>query len=343
MSAYHVEAHPVPVVLDANESPYPVPAKLQEKLFALMAGTLLNRYPDMDAQLLKAACAKKEEVKKEDILFGNGSDDLIQILLGAYCDPGDNILVPTPTFSMYQQAAGFFSAKICEVPLGDNFEYDTDTILSAVKTEKPRIVFIARPNNPTGGVMDKASIDKIAEAMGESGLLVIDEAYIDYRKNGAIGVWYRKFTNVVIMRTLSKVGFAALRLGYLMADAKIIHELNKVRQPFNINALTQVCGTEIFKNWDMLSPMFAEIISERARVLADLSKIAGVTVYPSHANFLLIKIPGDPEAAFNSLLKDGVRVRWFNHAPRLTDCFRVTIGTPVENDAFLLAIHSALS
>lgn len=341
ISAYHVNAHASPVILDANESPYPPIRALREKFFFMITGTELNRYPDMDADFLKVQGAKKEGVNKDEIIFGNGSDDLIQIILAAYIDPGEKVLVPSPTFIMYSLAARFFSADVVESPLADDFSYDGDALLKAVEEEKPRIVFLARPNNPTGGILDSGFLPQLAKAT--PGLLVIDEAYIDYCNEESTLPLFREYQNVVIMKTFSKVGFAALRLGYCIGNASVIHELNKVRQPFNVNAVTQACAVEVFKNWHLLEPIFDEVKNERARLSKNLYGMDGITVYQSQANFLLFRVSSDPSKVFEDLLKGGVRVRWFEKTPRLENCFRVTIGKPDENERFIEALKKAMA
>ena len=341
LSAYHVDATHAQVVLDANESPYPPTRALREKFFFMITGTDLNRYPDMNADSLRIHAAKKEGIAKDEILFGNGSDDLIQLILAAYIDPGETILAPSPTFVMYSHNARFFSAEVVESPLADDFSFDGDALLKAVAENKPRVTFLARPNNPTGGILDESFLSRLAEAT--PGLLVIDEAYIDYCTEDSALPLFREYPNVVILRTLSKVGFAALRLGYVVGDSSVIKELNKARQPFNVNALTQACGVEVFKNWHMLTPYFDEIKGERARVAKNLSGLDEVTVFPSQANFILFKLSTDPKKVFERLLKKGVRVRWFEKAPRLENCFRVTIGKPEENELFIEALRDSLA
>ncbi len=339
LTAYKVDQTPCPVLLDNKESPYPLPDKLQERVWVIMSGTSLNRYPDMEAAYLKAAIAKKEGASENEILLGNGSDEIIQSLILSLCDAGSKILVPSPTFSMYQNIAFYLNVDTVEAPLKDDWSLDIDNTISLINQTAPKIVFIASPNSPTGVKYSRSDIDAIIDAA--PGLVVIDEAYIDYSKE-PVGLLYRDRPNVVIMRTLSKTGLAALRLGYMMADAKLTAQVNKVRLPYNINSVSQAAATEVVRSWDELSPMFEAITQERERVFGELKSIDGVTPYPSEANFTLMKIGNGAGDVYDKLIKAGVRVRRFKGNPRLGDCFQVTVGTPDENSQFFSALRSAL-
>ncbi|VAX15625.1 Histidinol-phosphate aminotransferase [hydrothermal vent metagenome] len=336
LSAYHVDPIPADVVLDANESSYPLPQKLHERLVVLMAGTELNRYPDPDSTYLKRAIAKKEGARETEILLGNGSDEVIQTLISAVCDPGDKILTMSPTFSMYKQIATYLNVETVEVPLNEKWDIDYHEVLGAIDEHEPKIIFIATPNNPTGGNMHRDSMAAIMNFA--DGLVVIDEAYVDYSDKTA-ALLYQERPNVAVLKTLSKVGMAAIRLGYMMADERLIEEVNKTRLPYNINSLTQAVATELLKNWDQLKPMFDATKKERRRVMTALYSVKKITPNHSDANFIFFKLDGNPEEFFNFLLDNGVRIRWFNGNKGLENCFRVTIGRPAENDRFLSALE----
>ncbi|VAX25599.1 Histidinol-phosphate aminotransferase [hydrothermal vent metagenome] len=339
LEAYHVEPHPANVILDANESSYPLPNKMREGLLAIIAGTELNRYPDPDATMLKRVIAKKEGANEKEILLGNGSDEIIQTLIAAVCDPQDRILAPSPTFTMYKKIAQYLSVETVEEPLNDDWDINRHSILGRVDEFQPKIVFIASPNNPTGIVANR---DTLATVMNTTpGLVVIDEAYVDYAER-SVGLLFRDRPNVVILKTISKIGLAGARLGYMMADERLIEQVNKTRLPYNINSMTQAVAAEVMRNWDQLLPTFEKTKDERTRVFEKLAQLNGITPFPSEANFILMRVENDPAKAFENLLEQGVRVRWFKGNPRLGDCFRVTIGTPAENDLFLTAIEKAL-
>ncbi len=339
VNAYNVQQFPCPVVLDANESPYPPPKELLEKLWVVMAGTQLNRYPDMDCTPLRNAISQKEGANQREILLGNGSDELVQSLIITVCEPGDKILTPTPTFVMYETIANFLGVDCVSAPLADDWSLDMDNMLELIKEHDPKIIFIASPNNPTGRMYSHDDIKTIIDAAG--GLVVIDEAYIDFAEK-PYGLLYQDHPNVVIMRTLSKSGLAAARLGYIMADQKLVTELNKVRLPYNINSMTQAVAAEVIRSWDLLKPSLDEIVSERERVFEELDTTYGITAFPSSANFILIRVKENPKQAFKKLIAGGVRVRWFEHDERLNDCFRITIGNPDQNDRLLTKLEDAV-
>ncbi len=339
LTAYKVDQTPCPILLDNKESPYPLPDKLLERVWVVMAGAALNRYPDMEAAYLKSAIAKKEGASENEILLGNGSDEIIQSLVISLCDPGSKILVPSPTFSMYRNIAFYLNVDTVEAPLKDDWSLDTDNTISLIGQTAPKIIFIASPNSPTGVKYSRDDIDAVIDAA--PGLVVIDEAYIDYSKE-PVGLLYRDRPNVVILRTLSKTGLAALRLGYMMADTKLTAQVNKVRLPYNINSVSQAASAEVLKSWGELSPMFDAVIKERDRVFGELKSIDGAKPYPSEANFTLMKIDKGAGDVYDKLIKAGIRVRRFKGHERLGGCFQVTVGTPDENSQFLSALRSAL-
>ncbi|VAX18453.1 Histidinol-phosphate aminotransferase [hydrothermal vent metagenome] len=339
VAAYKVDQTPCPVLLDNKESPYPLPNKLMEQVWVIMSGTELNRYPEMEAEYLKSAIAEKQGASENEILLGNGSDEIIQTLIISLCDPGSKILVPSPTFSMYKNIAFYLNVDTIEAPLNDDWSLDIGATISLIKQTAPKIVFIASPNNPTGFKYSRADIDAVIDQA--PGLVVIDEAYIDYSKE-PVGLLYKDRPNVAIMRTLSKAGLAALRLGYLMADERLTAQVDKVRLPYNINSVSQAVATEVVKSWDLLTPMFDAVIKERERVFGELRAIDGVTPCPSTANFTLMKIDDGAGDVYDRLIKAGVRVRRFKGHERLDGYLQATVGTPDENKQFLSALRSSV-
>ncbi len=337
ISAYHVEPYPVDVILDANESPYPPPPALAGRLRKIMGEVAFNRYPDMNAKALRRAIAKMEGVDEEEILLGNGSDEIISYLIQATLGPGEWILTPSPTFSMYKHTAYCLNVETAEVPLQDDWSLDIARTLDEIESKKPGVIFLASPNNPTGNRIAPAALSAIMEAA--TGLVVVDEAYVDFA-DSSVGPLFRDRPNVVVLKTLSKAGFAALRLGYMMADRRIVNGVNKTRLPYNINSLTQALAVEVVNSWGELLPLFAEIKRERERLLTALSAIPFMAPYPSQANFILARVKKNAGEVFDSLLKDGVRVRWFKGSARLGNFFRITIGSPAENAAFINSLKS---
>jgi len=341
LKAYSIDHTPSPVILDANESPFTPPRKLLERMLVVMAGTPMNRYPDMEVAALRSALARKEGAAPEEVLLGNGSDELIFCLILAMMEPGERMLVPTPTFVMYETIARSLDREPVATPLRDDWSLDMESTLRMIKEKNPRLVFLATPNNPTGRKYPIEDIETIAGAT--AGAVVVDEAYIDFSTDGPYGLLHRNRPNVIIMRTLSKMGLAALRLGYLLADRAIVKNVNKVRLPYNINSMTQAAAGEALLHWQEFVPLFAKVREEREKLFAELNQISGIHAWPSEANFILLRVDnGAAGRVFNSLLEHGVRVRWFSGHPRIGDCFRVTVGAAHENSIFLAALKDSL-
>ncbi|MBI5055363.1 MAG: histidinol-phosphate transaminase [Nitrospirae bacterium] len=338
LRAYQAEEVPCKVKLDANESPYS----------ALSAGRsfrknlqTLNRYPDPEAKKLRGLIAKEFRVKPENVLHGNGSDELIYYLITTFGGP---VLYPVPTFSMYgiiSQALG--EGKI-EIPLDDKFDLNTNAFLDVVKKKKPKLIFLSSPNNPTGNNFSIDRISKIIESASSPvtrhpSLVVVDEAYQAFSGKKSFLPLLKKYKNLAVLKTLSKIGLAALRTGFLIADAEIINEVNKVRLPFNVNSLSQAVAIEALKNKKQMRSYISSIVSERKRLVDEMRKIEGVKPYPSDANFILFKV-ADADAIHKGLLKRGILVR--NMTGAVKDCLRVTVGTPKENEFFLKNLKRSL-
>ncbi len=327
LRAYNAKEIPCRVKLDANESPYGFRTALKA------AGKInTNRYPDPEAKALKGLIAKGLGIKQDNILQGNGSDELIYYLVAAFGGP---VLYPVPTFSMYGIISQALGEKRIAIFLDKEFDLDTDRILSAIKKDRPKLIFLSSPNNPTGNCFSSDRILKIIEA--SKGIVIVDEAYQPFASEKGFLPLMKDYKNLVIMRTLSKIGLAALRLGFLIAEAEIIEEVNKVRLPFNVNSLSQAVALEALKNRKQFNSCVKVIVSERRRLFNEMEKISGVKPFPSEANFILFKVK-DPDKVYNALLKKGILIR--NIKDAVNGCLRVTVGTPEENTAFLKALKT---
>lgn len=322
------EAHEVScrVKLDANESPYGM---------NLLDGVPSNRYPDPEAKLLKRALGKSMGVKPENILMGNGSDELIFYLTVTFGGP---VLFPSPTFVMYGMIARALGEKPVAVKLGPEFDLDLEGMLRAIKKEKPKLIYIATPNNPSGNCMSADRILRIAEAARNS-IVVVDEAYQPFSSDKGFAPLLQDYKNMVIMRTLSKIGLAALRVGYMAAHADIIDEVNKVRLPFNLNACSQSLALAALKDTRTMRDNVRRIVAEREILMAGLDGTEGVEPYPSEANFILFKV-ADPDRVHKDLLKKGVLIKNVNAT--VPGCLRAGIGTPKENKMFITALRATL-
>ena len=344
LKAYEAEEIPCRIKLDANESPYSAISdqSTTRRRSAFIGGKIyeaLNRYPDPEAKALKKNVSKYFGTRSENILQGNGSDELIYYLITTFGGP---LLYPVPTFSMYGIIAQAIGEKTIEIPLDEEFDLDLEKIIKAIKKFRPKLIFLSSPNNPTGNCFSSDRILKIIESNSSLvtrhsllSLVVVDEAYQPFSSEMGFLPFLKDYKNLVIMRTLSKVGLAGLRAGFLIADEGIIKEVNKVRLPFNVNSLSQAIAVEALKDRKALQNQIKSIISERERLFNELSKMEGIKPYPTEANFILFRVK-DPDRIYRALLKKGVLVR--NMKGVVNGCLRVTVGTPEENRIFLKAL-----
>jgi histidinol-phosphate aminotransferase len=328
------------VKLDAMENPYRLPDRLRAELGAACADAELNRYPDPEARALKAVLRDALLVPDGmDMLLGNGSDEIIQLLAMGCARPGAAMLGVEPSFVMFSMIARCCGMRFVGVPLTRSFALDTEAVVAAMDREKPSLTFIAFPNNPTGNLFDRHAIETIIRSA--SGLVVIDEAYHPFAQ-ASFMPRLGEFPNLLVMRTLSKLGLAGLRLGALAGPREWIAEFNKLRLPYNVNALTQSVAARVLKDPDVLVQQAERIRDERHRMLAALGKLEGVRPYPSDANFIMFSVPR-AEAVFQRLLNRRVLIKKLTGShPALDDCLRVTVGTAAENDEFLGSLAASL-
>ena len=338
LEAYHVADSDGMVKLDAMENPYPLPAAMRRELGEYLSRVDLNRYPDPTGRKLRELLAKKMNVPAGmEILLGNGSDDLIQIVTFAMARPGAAVMFPAPTFVMYAMDATLSGMKPLRYALREDFTLDRDAFVARVKAEQPALIFIAYPNNPTGILYPEEDIAAVLRAA--QGLVVLDEAYHVFAQKSFMPR-LAEFPNLAVMRTVSKLGLAGIRLGYLVGRPEWIGEFNKVRQAYNVNVLTQAAATFVLERLEVLEEQAAKIRADRAGLGQALAALPGVTVFPSEANFFLVRVP-DADRAFEALRRQGVLVRNLN-GPGLKNCLRITVGTPDENRILLTALREAI-
>jgi histidinol-phosphate aminotransferase len=352
LSAYQAgssAAGPPRVKLDANESPFALGDAVREELAAELARALadvqLHRYPDPEARELRWLLSRELGVTPDQVLATNGSDEAIQMLLMAVAGPKAVVAAPIPTFVMYELGSRVLGLRFVGVPLRDQFDLDAEEFCQVLRAERPRLVFLAWPNNPTGRLYDATVVEAILRACdghGLNALVVVDEAYSHYSGQTFLAK-LSQHPNLVVLRTLSKIGLAGIRVGILVASAAAVEEINKVRLPYNVNSLSQAAARVVLRHSDVVKRHATAIVRERDRVLARLRGLSGVITYPSQANFFLIRTARAGEEVFRGLLERGILVRDFSRAPHLGNCLRVTIGTPEENDAFLSALTAVLS
>jgi len=335
LAAYHVPDSSGMMKLDAMENPFALPDDLREAWLKELAQVEINRYPDADMQGLREMIAKQEGLQPEQVLLGNGSDEIIQMLLIAN-EPGVCV-TPTPTFVMYELISQWLKRSVASVPLTKDFSLDANQFLQVCAREKAVMAFLACPNNPTGNLWGKDVVEKIAK--GFRGLVVIDEAYAPFSERTHTDLIA---PNVVVLRTFSKLGWAGLRLGYLLADANMIADLNKVRMPYNINSLTQASARFFLQHSDIFKNQARDICFERNRMTASLMALHGVEVFPSQANFILMRVQ-DAVAVFEALKARGILIKSMHaHGGLLDQCLRITVGSKDENNAVLAALREIL-
>src|SRR5882762_2406429 len=337
MSAYPVADAAGMVKLDAMENPYPLPEALRRQLAEVLSRVALNRYPEPNPRKLRELIRRKMQVPAGmEVLLGNGSDDLIQILTLALARPGAALMYPSPSFVMYSMNAVFSRMRAVPVALREDFSFDADAFIARMREEQPALVFLAYPNNPTGVLYPEADVARVIE--NAPGVVVVDEAYHVFAGKTFMAALAR-YPNLLVLRTVSKLGLAGIRLGYLAGRPEWIAELNKVRQVYNVNVLTEAAATFMLEHLEVLEAQAAEIRAERAKLQAGLSGLRGLTVFPSAANFFLVRVPDAP-GTYEALVRQGVLVR--NLHPGLVNCLRVTVGTPDENRILLNALKEAI-
>jgi histidinol-phosphate aminotransferase len=333
-------SYPVPdasgfVKLDAMENPFSLPPELAARLGEHLAGVALNRYPAPRPEALIDKIRHTMGVPPGcDVLLGNGSDEIISMITVACSKPGATVLAPEPGFVMYQVAAKFAHVGFVGVPLKPDFTLDLDAMLAAIAEHAPAVIWLAYPNNPTGTLFDDRAIEEIIAAASKS-LVVIDEAYQPFAQH----TWMPRageFDNVVVMRTMSKLGLAGIRLGYLAGRPTWLNEFDKVRPPYNINVLTQATASFL------LDAQAAQLRGERERLSAQVAALPGARVFDSAGNFLLVRVP-DASAVFETLLSARVLIKNVSKMhPLLANCVRLTVGTPDENARLVAALKLAL-
>jgi histidinol-phosphate aminotransferase len=317
------------VYLDANEN----------NLGSLAGGVDYNRYPDPHQKAIKEKLAKLKGVKPEQIFIGNGSDEAIDLLVHLVCEPGqDEILLLPPTYGMYEVSANIHNVGIQRVPLNERFQPVFEKIAEK-QNERTKILFLCSPNNPTGNILEPGTVEKLIKSF--NGLVVVDEAYIDFTEAPSWSTRLEEFPNLVVLQTLSKAwGMAGLRLGMAFASPKIISFLNKIKPPYNVNVVTQELVSDALDKTAQLNDMLEVIVQERARVVDEFESLGLIEkVYPSDANFVLVQVPNANEL-YAYLLERGVVVRNRSTQPGCANCLRITIGTPEENDHLLASLKA---
>jgi histidinol-phosphate aminotransferase len=338
--AYPAEIATCRIKMDANENPYRLPPSLQEKLFARMQDTALNRYPDPGAPALRKRFGAACGVDENWVMTGNGSDEIIQILCASLARPGAKLLVPTPTFVMYRIIGLNCGLDVMECPLDDAFDLDLAAMLRKIAAEFPALIFLSYPNSPTGNCFSEDRIRAILEA--STGLVVVDEAYGNFSGKTFLPQ-LKRYQNLVILRTLSKVGYAALRIGFLLSAPALLLELNKVRLPYNLNSLSQIAAGFFLDEEQAFLEQINRIVEERKKLYNALRAIDGIYPYPSVANFIFFSCTQNANHVYEQILRKGILVKPFIFPWINRQFIRVTVGSREENETFIEALKRVIT
>ena len=340
LSPYHVPSSSGMIKLDAMENPYSLPETLQEEIAQLVTTISANRYPDSSSVSLKSSLRETMEIPMGmDIMLGNGSDEIIQIIALALARTGAVLMSVEPAFVMFRMIATYTNMEYIGVPLKADFSLDLDLMLDAITKHQPAIIFIAYPNNPTGNLFDVDAVSRIIESA--PGVVVVDEAYHAFAGSSFIDK-LSEYPNLLLMRTLSKLGLAGLRLGFLAGRPEWLIQLEKVRLPYNVGVLTQKVARKILQYPDILQQQVDAIKAERVVMNKYLNVLDGVEVFPSDANFILFRV-SKASQIFSELKQRNILIKNLDGShPLLKNCLRVTIGTPDENKQFLRALQECI-
>ena len=342
MKAYHVAPAAGMVKLDAMENPHRIPGELARAMGERLSSVEVNRYPDPTGARLKHRLRAAMGIPASlDVVLGNGSDELIQMLSLLLARPGAVALAAEPSFVMYRMSAVVAGLRFEGVPLGPDFGLDEAALLKAIERHRPALTWLAYPNNPTGNLFAREAIGRIVAAA--PGLVVVDEAYYPFSGGATLLDEVGRHPNLVLLRTVSKLGLAGLRLGLAVGPADWMAQLEKLRPPYNVNVLTASAAEMLLAHPGVFEQQARAIVAERARLEAALATMPGAHPFPSAANFVLVRVPDAPRA-FEALKARGILVRILHGShPLLAHCLRLTVGTPDENAKLIEALASALA
>jgi histidinol-phosphate aminotransferase len=337
--AYPVEKTACGVKLDANENPLVIPGELKEEFASLLGAVSLNRYPEAGSPVQAARFAKAYGVKADQVMLGNGSDELISVLCTAFARPGARVMIPVPTFAMYRIASRNAGMEVDAVPLDGAFDLDLAAMEEQVKRRPPALTYLAWPNNPTGNCFSRDRIETILRLW--PGIVVVDEAYFHFSGQTFLPQLDR-YENLVILRTLSKVGFAAMRIGLLVGPPALVHELDKVRLPYNLNSLSQAAASFYLDHEELFLEQARQIRVLRQELFAAMEAIPGIHPRPTDANFIYFDCDLDLDRVYTDLLARGILIKNFNAPGTMKNFMRVTVGTREENGLFLDVLRDIL-
>ena len=342
LHAYAVQPSAGFVKLDTMENPHRLPPLLRLALGERLAEVELNRYPAERTDTLRSVLAARASMPEGcSLTLGNGSDEIISLLSMALA-PGSVVMAPVPSFVMYGMSAALQALRFVGVPLRADFELDEAAMLAAIEAERPALLWLAYPNNPTANAWDRGVIERLIAAVGaQQGLVVMDEAYQPFAEADSMA-WLRAHEHVLVMRTMSKFGLAGVRIGYLIGRSALVDQIEKLRPPFNISVLNTEAALFALEHADEFARQAASIREQRARLMAALHKLPGVTPFPSQANMILARVP-DAARSFAALKQRRILVKNVSAMhPLLANCLRLTVGTPDETGLLIEALKESV-
>ncbi|MGI8784496.1 MAG: histidinol-phosphate transaminase [Acidobacteriota bacterium] len=340
-SSYHLADVPARIKINQNENPFDLPPEIKERALRILSERPWGRYPEFVPLRFLKRLSEAVNWPAEGLSVGNGSNELIAALLAITLERGRKLLICEPTFSMYRQLATTHAANVIAVPMTEDFGFDMPAVLEAIEREQPTVVILCSPNNPTGAWLTFEQMDEIAGRF--SGLLIFDEAYFEFCGITALGL-VERHRNVAVLRTFSKaMSLAGLRVGYLMAAAELVDEVNKAKLPYNLNIFSMIAAECALDAAAVMQAQVEQIIAGRERLIAALGRIEGVRAYPSRANFVLFETRLAAEQIYTELLKRGrILIRNVSRPGRMERALRVSVGRPDENDEFLSTLAGIL-
>jgi histidinol dehydrogenase len=337
MKAYSLHPYRTSIKVNQNENPFDMPAEIKDEVQRRLAKRAWSRYPDFIPASLVARLADFAGWVPEGTLAGNGSNELIQAVLAVVVGHGVKVTIPEPTFTLYRQVVTVFGGEVAAVPLTSDLVFDVDAIAESAAREKADLMILCSPNNPTGCAISDADLIRLARSF--DGIVILDEAYHEFARHSVVPL-LKELPNLIVLRTFSKaMAMAGLRVGYLLASPEITTEVHKATLPYNLNIFSATAAEVACERYDLLRPSVETIIAERDRMLTAIAAISGLEPVPSNANFFLVRAAGGPQRVFEELLHRDILVRDVSRYPMLSEYFRVSAGTPKENDRVISALQ----
>ncbi len=339
LKPYKVEKEDIDIKADANENSNNIINDIKESVINDLLDQEFNRYPDSDSENLRKAISEYCKVDVDNLICGNGSDEIIKMIIEAFVDKDEIVVTHTPTFSMYKITTEIAGGKAIEIESNEDFKIDINSIIKVSNENKAKVIFLCNPNNPTGAIIPREDIIKVLEST--ESIVVIDEAYFEFYGESTIDL-INKYEKAIVLRTLSKAfGLAGLRVGYGVASTKMIDILNTVKPPYNLNSFSQTIGARLLKNRELVFEYIKEIIAEREKMFNELSGMNNIKAYESHANFIVMKSE-KYEEILEAFERNKISVRYYGKSGDLGYCIRITVGTEKENKRVLDTIREVI-